>query len=77
LELYRQGSEPSGESSGDDLGGPQDEEEGEAGNVQRLAGTIEAEDDLQQEDEDAPAGISELTSSRQYEDDDEVSINME
>jgi hypothetical protein len=70
-------SEPSGETSGDELGGSQDEEEeSDAENAELLAATIEVEDDLQQEDEDADAGISGHTSPRQYEDD-EASTKME
>ncbi|PMD23395.1 hypothetical protein NA56DRAFT_644276 [Hyaloscypha hepaticicola] len=66
------------DSSEDVFGGSQDEEEdSETENMQRLTETIEAEDDVQQEDEDADSGSSVYSSPREYGDDGQISIKVE
>ncbi len=54
-----------------------EEEDSETENMQPFTETIEAEDDVQQEDEDAGSSSSVYSSPRGYGGDDQISIKVE
>jgi RNA polymerase I-specific transcription initiation factor RRN5 len=69
----------SGEDSSEDVsrGSQYEEEDTETEDLQPLTETIEAEDDVQQEDEDADSSSSVYSSLREYRDDRQISIKVE